>query len=502
MNNVYLSKSKYCKAKQCNKILWLDKNKPEVATDTARDSVLENGTKVGELARNYFGEYTNIEFNSDLSKMILDTEKELKNAPNIITEASFNFENNFCSVDILKNDLDGVEIYEVKSSTDVHEIYLDDVSYQYYVLSNLGLNIKKASIVYLNSNYVRMGELELDKLFNIEDVTDIAISKQNEIKNKIEEINKYISKYSNKEDEPEKELDMYCFKPYDCAYWNYCSRNLPKNNVFDIRRMHKNKKFDLYKKGKISFEDIVYEDINPKYLEQVDFELNNKEPKINKENIQEFMDTLTYPLYFLDFETFQQAIPEYDGVSPYMQIPFQYSLHYIEKEGGELHHKEFLAEAGLDPRRKLAERLVEDIPTNVCVLAYNMSFEKTVIKKLANTYEDLSNKLMLIHDNIKDLMIPFYNRDYYVKEMQGSYSIKYVLPALFPNDPELDYHNLPVVHNGGEASDTFMNLANKTKEEQETLRNGLLVYCKLDTYAMVKVWEKLKEIENEAKENK
>ena len=177
-----------------------------------------------------------------------------------------------------------------------------------------------------------------------------------------------------------------------------------------------------------------------------------------------------------------------------MQIPFQYSLHYIEKENGVLHHKEFLAESGYDPRRELAEKLVEDIPADACVLVYNMTFEKTVIKKLAENYEDLKDRLINIRDNIKDLMHPFSERDYYAKELQGLYTIKSVLPALFPDEPELDYHNLPVVHNGGEASDTFLSLKDKSKEEQEVLRNGLLEYCKLDTYAMVKIWEKLKEI--------
>ena len=107
MEKIYLSKSKYCKSKQCNKILWLDKNKPEEAVNTADESVLANGTKVGELARNYFGDFINIEFNkTNLSKMIAETEMHLQNAPNIITEASFSFENNFCSVDILKNDVE------------------------------------------------------------------------------------------------------------------------------------------------------------------------------------------------------------------------------------------------------------------------------------------------------------------------------------------------------------------------------------------------------------
>ena len=492
MDKISLSKSKYCKAIQCNKLLWLDKYKPEVAVPTARDMVLENGTKVGELARGLFGDYINIDFNKDLNVMIEETLKSLKNKPNIITEASFNYENNFCSVDILKNDVDGIEIYEVKSSTYIHNIYLDDASYQYYVLKNLGLNVKSVNIVYLNKEYYRSGELEISKLFNIKNITDIAIQKQNEIKNKIEEINKYM--LENNEKEPEKDIDIYCFKPYECQYWPYCSRHLPKNNIFDIRIMHKDKKFELYKKGIINFEDVANENINQKYLEQVIFELNNKPPKIEKEKIKEFMGQLTYPLYFLDFETFQLAIPEFDGTNPYMQIPFQYSLHYVDDINGKLRHKEFLAESGIDPRRELAERLVEDIPKYVCVLAYNMSFEKTVIKKLANYYQDLHDDLMKIHDNIKDLMIPFYNRNYYVKEMKGSYSIKYVLPALFPDDPELDYHNLPVVHNGGEASDAFLSLASLSKEEQEKIREGLLVYCKLDTFAMVKIWEKLKEV--------
>ncbi len=490
MSNIYLSKSKYCRAKQCNKILWLDKNKPEEAVQKARDSVLENGTKVGELARQYFGEYVNIDFDDKLSNMIENTKDNLKNAPNIITEASFNFNNNFCSVDILKNDIDGFEIYEVKSSTEVKDIYYDDVSYQVYVLQNLGYKVKKASIMYINNQYVRNGELDLKQLFNIDDVTNITFSKQKEIKSKIEEINEYMQNI----EEPEEEIAMQCFKPYLCPYWEYCTKELPEKNVFTIKGgMHTDKKIELFNEGIITYRDIINTNINEKYRQQAEIDLSNE--KIIKTNeIRDFMNTLSYPIYFLDFETYQEAIPQYDGTWAYEQIPFQYSLHYIEKEGGELKHKEFLAEAGIDPRRILAERLVQDIPKNVCVTAYNMGFEKGRIKEMAGLFDDLKEHLMNIHYNIKDLMIPFHDRWYYTKEMEGSYSIKYVLPALFPNDPELNYHNLPIVHNGGEASSAFADLINHTKEEQEEIRNGLLLYCRLDTLAMVKVWEKLKEV--------
>ena len=492
MNTVNLSKSKYCKAVQCNKILWLDKYKKEYAVDTADEAVLENGTEVGNLAKDIFGEHINIEYEENLYKMIENTQIAMKEKPNIITEASFEYKDNSCSVDILKNDVDGVEIYEVKSSTHITDIYLDDISYQVYVLLQLGYNVKKASLVYINNEYVRQGELELDKLFKIEDVTEIAFMKQDGIASKLEEIDEYMSQ----KEEPKKDIGEYCFNPYACAYWEYCTRNLPEENVFKIREMRTSKKLDLYYKGKINFEDLIFEDLNPKYLEQIDFELNNKNPKINKKEIEEFLNTLSYPIYFLDFETYHQPIPRYDGIRPYMQIPFQYSLHYIEKEDGELKHKEFLAEAGTDPRRELAERLIEDIPNNVCILAYNMKFEKMVIKDLAETYSDLKEDLLKIKENIRDLMIPFKNRNYYAKEMQGSYSIKYVLPALFPNSPELDYNKLPVVHNGGEAMTIFANLEKCPKEEQERIRKGLLEYCKLDTLAMVKIWEKLKEIKS------
>lgn len=101
---------------------------------------------------------------------------------------------------------------------------------------------------------------------------------------------------------------------------------------------------------------------------------------------------------------------------------------------------------------------------------------------------------MNIHENMHDLMIPFQKQYYYSAAMQGSYSIKYVLPALWPGDPELDYHNLDGVHNGAEASASFADMANHTPEEVEEMRKNLLKYCRLDTYAMVKVLRKLKDV--------
>ena len=155
MEKTFLSKSRYCNCVQCVNILWLSKYRPECREIESNDATLETGRKVGELAKCLFGEYEDVPVDENINERIEKTEKLLQDKPNIITEASFIYDNNFCSVDILKNDSNGVEIYEVKSSTKIKDIYIDDVSYQYFVLSNLGLNVKKACIVYINNEYIR-----------------------------------------------------------------------------------------------------------------------------------------------------------------------------------------------------------------------------------------------------------------------------------------------------------------------------------------------------------
>ena len=128
---------------------------------------------------------------------------------------------------------------------------------------------------------------------------------------------------------------------------------------------------------------------------------------------------------------------------------------------------------------------------NVCTTAYNKAFECTRLAELAEQFPDLAAHLLNIRDNIVDLLVPFQSGYYYNRAMGGSFSIKSVLPAIFPDDPSLDYHNLEGVHNGSEAMSIFPKIKDMPPEEQEKARHNLLKYCELDTYAMVKVWQAL-----------
>ena len=260
--------------------------------------------------------------------------------------------------------------------------------------------------------------------------------------------------------------------------------------------MWTSKALEHMENGVILLEDAAEAGIslNKRRQVQVEAEVANQDFVIDAPAVQDFLDTLSFPLYFLDFETFQLAIPQFDGTKPYQQIPSQYSLHIARDDSGEIEHREFLAEAGLDPRRSVAERLVADIPADACVLAYNMGFEKSRIRELADAFPDLAEHLLVIAENMKDLMVPFLQGAYYARAMGGRNSIKAVLPALFPDDSELDYHALEGVHNGSEAMNAFVALADMEPAEAQVVREQLLRYCELDTFAMVKIWQKLREV--------
>lgn len=487
--SLHLSKSKYCCAVQCPKMLWLKANKPEEFDDSVQnEAVLETGSRVGDLAMGLFGEFTEVPY-GDLGDMLRITGQLMEQGTAVIAEASFSYDGLFCSVDILKNLGGGrVEFYEVKSSTEVKDIYREDVAFQRYVLEQLGYTVEKACLVYVNNQYVRHGELDIQALFAVEDLTRDSLRRQTAVQERIESLRTYMMQT----DEPNDDIGEHCFKPYDCGFFPYCTCHLPKPNIFNVARVRTGTKIKHYRSGLITFEDLSRAGkLGAGQYMQIDHELNHYPPHIRQSNIRSFLAELSYPIYFLDFESFQPAVPLYDDSYPYEQIVFQYSLHWLEEDGGALRHTEFLAYPGADPRRALAEQLCRDIPMDVCTTAYNMAFEKTRIRRLAELYPDLREHLMNIHDNIRDLMLPFQQKDYYCYPMQGSYSIKYVLPALFPDDPALDYHNLEGVHNGSEASETFARMAQMEPEELEKYRQYLLKYCGLDTFAMVKVWQKL-----------
>lgn len=492
-----ISKSKYMRGEQCLKALWLSVNKPETADDTSNIST-QQGNAVGECARHYFSDSVTIQLDKTF-RMVEATNAAMRAGAKHICEATFANEEMklSCSCDIIVVNEDGsLDVMEVKSSTSIKDRQLDDVCFQSFVVSTAGFEIRNVYLLHPNSDYFYETEFDVRSYFSLENVTDIVRAKMPFVK---EHILRDIELSAG--EEPMCELGMHCEKPHECEFKCYCHQLhcVPEQSVFSIPGMTVSKKYNLYQAGLVSLCDLTGSKsknaLTEKQKELVtDLSLAPGESIIKTKELRKFLDGIHYPIYYLDFESFQEAVPPFPHTHPYEQIPFQYSLHIQQYKGGPLEHKEFLAEAGKDPRRALAEQLVRDIPVGAHAMAYNASFERTVCRKLAERFPDLVGGLLSIAENLDDLLIPFRQKWVYTSSMRGSCSIKAVLPALCGGDPALDYHALPGVQNGAQASATFSALATKTDDaEVKEIRRGLLLYCGLDTLAMVKVLEKLYE---------
>jgi hypothetical protein len=487
---VTLSKSSFIRGKQCVKSMYLN-----IFQKQLKDKVDENkflrGHEVGKLAQQLFpgGIDCGIDMTKSKTKSLDLTNKNISEGATIIYEGAFEYNGLLSICDIMVKNGDKWKIYEVKSSNNFHDYYYNDTGFQYYVMNNAGINIEDFFIVQLNREYIRKGELELNELFKIESVLEKILSIQDDIKH-------YASLYQfilSQNSIPELSIGPQCTgEPANpCEFMGHCWKNIPDVSVFNIGYLGK-KAFDLYSKGIIKMKDIPSDYLNENQKIEVESYINNRQ-YIHYESIKEFLSKFNYPLYFMDFESIQFAVPEYDNSRPWQQIVFQYSLYYIETKESEPEHFEYLAESNGDPRLEFIKRLLKDTERTGTILVYNQSFEKRRLNELAIDFPDYTEQLLERSSRIIDLAEPFRNKYYYKPEMLGKYSLKSVLPAIAP---ELSYGNL-VIQDGSMAGEEFLRLREISDMiEINKVRKDLLEYCKRDTYGMIVLLSELESIVN------
>jgi hypothetical protein len=452
----------------------------------AQQALFQSGTDAGVLAQQLFPGGVEIPYAGlSVSEQLKKTAAEINRGTETIYEASFSSNGIFVKADILHKGKNGWQIYEVKTSTSVKDVNINDVAIQYYVLNGSGLAVSEVFLVYINNQYVKNGAIEVEKLFTTEDLTDIVFEKQGFVESEAIRMRKMLAGGL-----PEIDIGSHCSDPYECDFHGYCRQHIPENSVFDLRGRGVNK-YELYKQGIVRLQDVPKEMLPDHQKIQVEGTLENKNV-INRDRIKEFLDMLWYPMCFFDFETiYMVAVPMFDGTQPYQPVPFQFSLHFLENKDAELKHFEYLALANSDPRRELVERLLNKIPRDACVLAYNMQYEAGILNYLKEWFPEYAERIDAMITNLRDLMIPFKNKDIYFGEMKGSYSLKAVLPALVPG---LKYDGMEI-SDGQMASSAWMKTWNMDNpEEIDKTRKALIEYCRLDTLAMVRILEKMRKL--------
>ena len=478
-----LSKSKFLSGLQCHKRLFLEIFQPELATppDAGTQAILDMGTDVGELARRRFAGGRLVTAGHRQTDAALAQTAELmadRSVPAVF-EAAILSDGVLIRADILERVTStdsgptAWRLIEVKSSTRVKDVHLDDLALQRHVLVSAGFTISGSYLMRINTGYVYPGgDIDLEQLFAIDDVSLLIAERQATVPGRLASMKSMLMAPSVPAIEP----DDHCLTPYECPFWAHCTKDKPARWVFYLPGPKKLASA-LSAQGIVTIDDIP-----------VRTGLSFVQRKV-KDNVEWVSDrlatelkTVQFPLHHLDFETFNPAVPRYAGTRPYQVIPIQWSNH-IEQDQGDLVHHEFLHGDGSDPRLPLAEALLESLGDRGSICVYS-SYEKSVIEQLAEALPGFRQALRGLVKRIWDLH-PIVKEHYYHPEFGGSYSLKEVLPALVPS---LRYADLAIRDGGQAAAEYYRMIFVETDWiEQGKIREALLAYCKRDTLAMVEL---------------
>jgi len=340
-------------------------------------------------------------------------------------------------------------------------------------------------LLLIDTKYVRQGEIEPERLFKFADLTEAVLELQDSIAEEIQ-----IQKEMLAGEIPDLDIGPHCLNPDECDFKGHCWAHIPKGSVFEFAGPGKPDSFALYQQGYVLMTDVPPKLLKPRQRQQAEL-LNAPEPYVDKKALKEFLDTLVWPLSFMDFETtFMTPIPLWDGTRPFEAVPFQFSLHVQTEPGGELRHHEFLAEDDGDPLPEFLDALLSALPPSGSVLVWNKGFESGIMKGLSGAFPGVSGTLHGTLARLVDLMAPFQGRKLYHGRMNGSYSIKKVLPALCP---DCSYAGLEIQAGDVAAASWLEMVTTEDQDRRKALKAALLRYCELDTMAMAKLVDKTKE---------
>ena len=484
-----ISKSKFIWGLQCPKLLWHAYNAKELIpeTDAATQAIFDQGHDVGALAKQMFPD--GIEVGAgvrDLDETIRLSQTALKLRKPLF-ESAFSASGGYCRTDVLRPAPGNAwDLIEVKSTTSVKEVHLDDLAFQTWVLAGAGLKIRRSYLCHINSDFVRCGDIEPKKFFTMEDLTTQIAELSKSVTGKLDAMFQVIRQRQH----PDIKIGLHCDDPYSCALHDHCWQFLPPHSVFDLYRGGK-KGFDLLNRGVTALADIpdTFKLTSNQALQKQC--ATSGKPHVNKPAIAKFLAQLEYPVSYLDFETFNTAIPLFDGLHPYQQVPFQFSLHTVRAPGAEPEHTMFLAEGRHDPRPEFMLTLRDALAGTGSVVAFNASFELGRLKECCATLPKFSPWVKAVEARVVDLLSPFRSFAYYHPDQHGSASLKSVLPALTGKG----YDEL-AIQEGGAASNEFLRVTfgEVDEAERQRVRHELEVYCTQDTEGMVWITDALRRI--------
>lgn len=486
-----LSKSKLMAYKQCPKRLWLEVHRPELREDSAATQAsFDVGYQVGEIAQNLYdpqSKGTVIDPHAEGFDEAFARTQVLLHSSQPIFEAGFRTEDALAFADVMlpvkTRGKTSWRIVEVKSSTSVKDYHRDDIAVQAYLACTSKIPLTSIALAHIDSTWVYPGGGNYSGLLKEQDLTDEALSRTEEVRAWIAEAQQIVAKKK----EPKITTGAHCSQPFECGFLPYCQRQEPQAEQ-PLRWLpgRFSQKLSAYIEAEnvIELRDVP-DDLLNDLQRKVQMHTVSNQVFFDQQGAADALAQHKLPAYFLDFETIQFAVPIWKGARPYQQIPFQFSVHRLSRTG-KLTQQAFLDLSGKDPSKAFAQALINACDGTSPIFVYNAAFEKTRISELAARFPRMEKQLLALNERIVDLL-PIARKCFYHPSQQGSWSIKAVLPALCP---DLSYDDLEGVQHGGMAMDAFKEaIASQTTASRKAeIKQQLLNYCELDTYAMVRLW--------------
>lgn len=485
--------------------LWLKKYDPEklAAAGEAKQAAMEEGNRFEAYANQLFPGAVFMGYDSsglsphDYVSVLPRTRDALAQQPAAILQGRVEVNGMTCIFDVLERTAENeYDLIEIKASTRVKPQHLYDLAFQLTVLEKASLTIRSMYVIHVNRDYVRQGEIDPSQLTARTEVTAevrALMPKTDQL------INEAFAVLNNPEipDISPRFVNQHGIPGLDCVkeWLPVFSSLIPPQDTYSIYHLCS---LSTHQLGQLEDRQIhLIADIpdelaaNSRQLAQI-IATRRNERVIKPEPIREFLESLSYPLYFFDYETFSSVIPLFDGCRPYQDYPFQYSLHVLDSPGSALRHREFLATESGNPLPALLAQLCADIGESGTVLAWNMRYEQQCNSLMGQLYPEYASFLTALNERMRDLMDPFARGWYIDKDFCGSASVKKVLPVLAP---ELSYKDL-AIGEGLLARRLWMQtvLEGQHPEARDTILTNLRTYCGLDTYGMVRIWEELGKI--------
>lgn len=489
---IYLSKADFTNYKTCAGFAWLAKHQPQHVPGETDPGIIRRtnaGDEIERVARRLFPDGVLID-TENMAEAVLHTERVIAGGASTIFQATvWTGRGLLAQADVLTRVGGRWILSEVKATASIKSEHIADATFQAVAFQEAGFDIAEVRLVHLAKEFRRSGEPQAHQLLVSDDITAKVQRRTAAVHADIEQARVVLQSPGS----PGVCLCDMGTRGQRCPTFSRFHPEWPSGNtIYDLGGINNKVIGEAIARGVVRLVDWPNDiELLPRQRLQVDV-LKQGKAHVDPVRIGHILDRMRFPLHFIDYETFQTAVPLFDGCGPWAQVPFQYSLHIVEADGSTTHREFLWSDRHQCPVPALVEQTRRDIGPAGSVIVWNQPFEENRNREMAEMVPEAASFLLDVNERMIDLMDVVRKGWWVHPDFNGSASIKKILPVVAP---ELAYDFLNI-SDGAQASERWYQAVMgdplaMTEDERGEVFAALRIYCRHDTLALVQIWRHL-----------